>query len=203
MWARSEATDPGSAWLEWNHGGPDVYFFLLGKGTNSQRSQAALRDFLYFRNQQWSRWFLKKLHLGSDPCPPSLVVMELWAPAVTVWRCEESCDCWKPGILLLVLDSAWNNTSWKTFGGSSTHSQAVANLCSWTAQRPLDERAHFIDCMLSLQPVRKPNSLCWLQHWIFLRFQTGTDTLLLCFLALFDREWVILLFCPSNAGSVG
>lgn len=59
----------------------------------------------------------------------------------------------KPEISLLVLGSAWNNTSWKTFGGSSTCSQAMANLCSLTAQRPLDERAYFIDFMLSLLPV--------------------------------------------------
>lgn len=59
----------------------------------------------------------------------------------------------KPEILLLVLGSAWNNTSWKSFGWSSARSQAMANLYSFTAQRPLDERAYFIDFMLSLLPV--------------------------------------------------
>lgn len=156
MWARSEATDPGSAWQEWNHGGPDVVFFslfFLGKGTNSQRSQAALCDFLYFRNPWWSRWFRKKKKSDLGNAPSPRLPLWWWSCGRLQSHCGGVRKAVKPEILLLVLGSAWNNTSWKTFGGSSARSQAMANLYSFTAQRPLDERAYFIDFMLSLLPV--------------------------------------------------
>lgn len=135
-----------------------LFFFFLGKGTNSQRSQAALRDFPYFRNQRWSRRFLKKKKFGFWKCSLSALPLWWWSCGRPQWQCGGVRKAVKPEILLLVLGSAWNilEKLWMEQRSQSGHGKSLRFHCSKTFRwKGIFYWFHveFIACVKAKQPL--------------------------------------------------